>query len=175
MRRALLRETSDHPRTSDQDEDQSGSMLPAPPPAPTTQASSHVHLHVNAPPSPPFGFTNAQSSPSRPNVTWNYARPGHASSSNDPPPPPPLPSEEVRSRGLGGENSRNVCEVGVQTDGATGLTDQQLCEIEIITSSARTPGVLHIFPDCHALRSVSSTNRRTFCRYCLMTLRQRGR
>ena len=50
---------------------------------------------------------------------------------------------------------RTSREVAVQTSGPTGLTDQELCEIELTTSSARTPGVLHIFPECHVLRTVS--------------------
>ena len=133
------------------------------------QASSHVHVHMP----PPTTFqqvsqeTTAQPPPSR--STWTLTRPP-TPPIPDPPPPPP----ETRGSTEGLRRSRNSREIGVQTEGPQGLSNMQLCEIELITSSARTPGVLHIFPDCHALRMVQSTHRRTFCRYCLMNLRQRG-
>ena len=173
VRRAVLREATERLQTVDSDEAHSDHQPAAPPPPPTVQSSSHVHLHVN----PPSSTTPAM--PSQPmssgvSTTWTSTHSRTSTNSDVPPPPPPLPSGVARVRETGTVSSRNVCEVGVQTDGLTGLSDQQLCEIELITSSARTPGVLHIFPDCHALRSVSSTNRRSFCRYCLMTLRQRG-
>ena len=143
-------------------------------------SSSHVHVHVTTPTTLP----NLSGSPPPPPPPiqsprhWTFA----ASSTSVPDPPPP-PTSEVSSKGFSKGPSRGHSEghrdhqtsrdIAVQTTGPTGLSDQELCEIEF-TTSARTTGVLHIFPECHVLRTVSTTHRRTICRYCLMTLRQRG-
>ena len=115
-----------------------------------------------------------------------------------PPPPPPFvppPCGLTNSGGLGlppeGEglsastsscSSKGVAtgsvrrrDCATQTDGSQGLTYEQMCGLETITTSSRTPGALHIFPECHALRNVTSTNRRMFCRYCIQSLRHQNR
>ena len=169
IRRALEKEAEDELRHR---RDRGGGEE-NPPAAPTaTPVSSQVHVHVSTPPvSAPCaqGASSSSSSTQPHQPTWTLVRPP---TPPIPEPPPYLPGET--RRGQVRANIQGSREIGVQTDGPQGLSDVQLCEIELITSSARTPGVLHIFPDCHVLRTVQSTHRRTFCRYCLMTLRQRG-
>ena len=63
-------------------------------------------------------------------------------------------------------------EIGTQTDFYQGLTYQQMCEIDLLTTSGRTPSAVHLFPNCHALRNVTSVQRRAFCRYCITQARQ---
>ena len=163
IRRAIERETGDSGVPEGTIEGaHTPSLLPSNPPA-----SQQVTVNVSTPPT-----ADPASSPSQQRPTWTLVRPP-TPPIPDPPPPPPDTQDRgtsVRNRGTF-QGSR---EVGVQTDGPPGLSDVQLCELEMITSSARTPGVMHLFPDCHVLRTVPNTNRRTFCRYCLMTLRQRG-
>ena len=134
-----------------------------------SQATSHVHVHLSPPTSQVDG--NAQSSDQRSMDfrPWNLAS---ASSPAVVPPPPPPPVPVGKDREV--LSSRNTRTISTQTDGPRGLTEQQLCELEVLTTASKTPGALHIFPDCHALRNVTSTNRRMFCRYCLMNLRQQG-
>ena len=111
-----------------------------------------------------------------------------------PPPPPPIPPEppveygtgllshtrprvgassSTAGKGVSVTSSGTRREVAVQTEGPKGLTYEEMCGLEMITSSSKVPGALHIFPECHALRNVSSTNRRMICKYCLHSLRQR--
>ena len=143
------------------------------PPTPGVQAPSHIHLHVSSPPRTEHRTSTEASSsstslPSRPWIS-NSSFGGPSAI----PPPPPLPAPEVR-RDVVTRSPRASREVGVQTQPHGGLTEAQLAEIEIITTNARTPGALHLFPHCHALRNVAGTNRRMFCRYCLQALRERG-
>ena len=135
-----------------------------------SHATSHVHVHLS--PSTSSPVVRQQDSPSNLDLrNWNFA--SNASSPTPvPPPPPPIPVPEVQDRTV--RNSQNRRSVATQTSGPTGLSDQQLCELEVITTTSRSPGALHIFPDCHALRNTTSTNRRMFCRYCLLNLRQQG-
>ena len=137
-------------------------------PLPSPPASQQVTVHINTPPI----AEAASSSSSHHRPTWTLVRPP---TPPIPDPPPPPPGTQVRYSRVHNQGTfQGSREVGVQTDGPPGLSDVQLCELEMITSSARTPGVMHLFPDCHVLRTVPHTHRRTFCRYCLMTLRQRG-
>ena len=159
VRRALERETQ---VSSDQDTRGAAEESSVSVPGPNSSSSSHVHVHMTTPSTP-----LRTSEPSAP-PTWTLVRPP-TPPIPEPPPPPPV-EEESKSKG----RSVSSRDVGVQTVGPTGLSDAQLCEIELITSSARTPGVIHIFPNCHVLRTVQGTHRRTFCRYCLWTLRQQG-
>ena len=104
--------------------------------------------------------------------------PKSTSSAGFPTPSHQRPESSLPDAGLGISQSREHRkdspirrEVSVQTDPLGGLTHPEMCELEMITSTARTPGAVHIFPNCHALRGVT-TNRRQFCRYCLqMTIR----
>ena len=173
IRRALEREAGEglRPRrgsqgTHDDDEDLPVATSGGAP------ASSQVHVHVTTPPVSETRASEASSSSRQSRLhqpTWTLVRPP-TPPIPEPPPYPPGETEGVQGRVIV-QRSR---EIGVQTDGPQGLSDVQLCEMEVITSSARTPGVIHLFPECHVLRTVSNTHRRTFCRYCLMTLRQRG-
>ncbi|CAE7819778.1 GIP [Symbiodinium sp. CCMP2592] len=65
-------------------------------------------------------------------------------------------------------------EIGTQTDFPPGLTHMQMRDIQMITTSSRTPGAVHLFPECQALRGTSSLNRRMFCRYCLTAAERSG-
>ena len=110
------------------------------------------------------------------------------------PPPPPIPPEQPSGYGTGfssrtktrsgassstaveggfGLSTGNRREVATQTEVPKGLTYEEMCGLEMITSSSRTPGALHIFPECHALRNVTGTDRRRICRYCLQSLKHR--
>ena len=164
VRRALERETQ---VSSDQDTQGAAEEMSASAPGPNSSSSSHVHVHMTTP--NPCRFSEpTSSSPSAP-PTWTLVRPPTPPIPEPPPPPPEVEGDSKRTG-----RSVSSRDVGVQTSGPTGLSDAQLCEIELIPSSARTPGVIHIFPNCHVLRTVQGTHRRTFCRYCLWTLRQQG-
>ena len=112
-----------------------------------------------------------------------------------PPPPPPVPPDSSVEKGIGflsraatrtGASSSSACdsgrvsstgtrrEIAVQTESPKGLTYEEMCGLELITSSSKIPGAVHIFPECHALRNVTSVNRRMICKYCLQTLKHRG-
>ena len=65
-------------------------------------------------------------------------------------------------------------EIGTQTDFPRGLTHIEMREVTLMTTSSRTPGAVHLFPECHALRGVTSLNRRSFCRYCLTAAERSG-
>ena len=111
-----------------------------------------------------------------------------------PPPPPPIPPDSLIERGIGlsshatsrsdtssssavdggyVSSSGTRREIAVQTESPKGLTYEEMCRLEMITSSSKIPGALHIFPECHALRNVASVNRRMICKYCLQSLRHR--
>ena len=171
IRRALERETEGTLRfRNTRDEATTSDVAPPKTPSPATLPSSHVHVHVSTPPTSEFRAEPPASSSST--LPWTLTRPP---TPPIPSPPPYPPEGRTGVQGVRGrETEQNSREIGVQTEGPPGLSDAQLCELEVITSSARTPGVLHIFPDCHVLRTVQSTHRRTFCRYCLTTLRQKG-
>ena len=145
------------------------SASPQPPPA--VQASSHVHLHMSAAAPTEGAPSHEVLSPPRPNRHWTLA----SSSTEIPriPPPPPLPVVEA-DRGRFVRESQTLRDTATQTDFPVGLSHVQLCEFEMITTNSRTPGALHLFPQCHALRNVAGTSRRMICRYCLQTLRERG-
>ena len=177
VRRALEKETTEGLRRRNLAASSEEADEPSTPPCVTGGASSSSHVHVHVTPSGVAPSTAGSVPPPPPSLpptsprVWTFP----ASSTYAPVPPPPPSSDthaDVRNRSEA--DHRTSREVAVQTSGPTGLTDQELCEIELTTSSARTPGVLHIFPECHVLRTVSNTHRRTICRYCLMTLRQRG-
>ena len=139
--------------------------VPGPSEAPV---HSYVHVQVEAPRPPPpppldqgsllrrsqdssIGFQDNPSPPIR----------DHPSTvlSNLPPPPP------LQPRGSG-EVLPTRREIATQTDERRGISYEELQELQVLTSTSRTPGVVHLFPGCHALRGVN-TNRRSFCRYCL--------
>ena len=124
-----------------------------------------VHVQVEAPRPPPP--VDQSSSPSVQ---------AQASSSCSPPPPayPPIavPPPPVPDRGLVRELPARR-EVGTQTDATRGITYRELHDIQVLTSTSRTPGVVHLFPECHALRGVT-TNRRQFCRICLQAAARTG-
>ena len=69
-------------------------------------------------------------------------------------------------------NPTTQSDVGTQTEFYQGLTYQQMCDVDLLTTSGRTPSAVHLFPDCHALRNVTSIQRRSFCRYCVTRARQ---
>lgn len=89
------------------------------------------------------------------------------------------PSSTSRARGT--QNSAQGSleipgrrEIAVQTDFPRGLTYEEMCSVHLVTTTSRTPGAVHLFPECHALRGVTSTNRRMFCRYCLTAAARTG-
>ena len=81
---------------------------------------------------------------------------------------------QIPSNRISEINTRNSAtqDVGVQTDFYSGLTYEQMCEVRLLTTNSRTPSAVHIFPECHALRNVTSVQNRMFCRYCITSARQ---
>ena len=130
------------------------SIDPPPPPARPSRLSS-----VEAP-SAPVGLLGASSSSSRDYPT--------------PPPPPPsylraqseLPTEMCKGERV------VKSDASTQTSREKFFSVQELCDLQVTTSSGRGTGALHLFPECHALRNVASTHQRMFCRYCLQAARQ---
>ncbi|CAE7268499.1 GIP [Symbiodinium microadriaticum] len=83
-------------------------------------------------------------------------------------PPPPTGRVESSSGAKG-----VMCDAGTQTEEPRGITYDELHRLQVLTSTSRTPGVVHIFPGCHTLRGVT-TNRRQFCRVCLQAAARSG-
>ena len=133
---------------------------------------SYVHVQVEAPRPPPpriehTGSVDFSASSSTGQTIEVTPPPHHPPSSSSTVPPPPRP---VRPRV---EDSPTRREVAVQTVERRGLSLEEMQEIQVHTSSSRTPGVVHLFPECQALRGVH-THRRQFCRYCLQAAARPG-
>ena len=141
---------------------------------------SYVHVQVGAdsltsrepPPPPPEAPSRDGFRSSSHGVTGGAAPSSQAPS---PPPPPPYrpasPQSDSQVQGQG-KGMRSVVETSTQTEPDSGLTFTELCELHVVTTSSRSPGALHLFPTCHALRNVTSTQDRMFCRYCLQAVRE---
>ena len=141
---------------------------------------SYVHVQVGAdsltsrepPPPPPEAPSRDGFRSSSHGVTGGTAPSSQAPS---PPPPPPYrpasPQSDSQVQGQG-KGMRSVVETSTQTEPDSGLTFTELCELHVVTTSSRSPGALHLFPTCHALRNVTSTQDRMFCRYCLQAVRE---
>ena len=108
--------------------------------------------------------------------------PSNSSSSN---PPSTLPAggqwtlSGVPSQDGPGLRTRRVDlpatrEVSVQTDFPRGLTFDEMHNLQMTTTNSRSPGAVHLFPECQSLRGVSSTSRRSFCKYCLNNAARSG-
>ena len=95
--------------------------------------------------------------------TWE---PGPAASSSLPSGPQSVLPSRVSERII-----RDTRDESTQTICDRGLDFQQLCELHFITTSSRTPGALHFFRNCHALRSTTAVQDRMICRYCLQAFR----
>lgn len=99
-----------------------------------------------------------------------------ASSSDTIPVPPPCPDPirgarpDFQVQGYKGV-TRSMRDASTQTSRERGLDFQELCELQVITTTGRGPGAMHLFPSCHTLRSSTGTHRRMFCRYCLQAAR----
>ncbi|CAE7249905.1 GIP [Symbiodinium sp. CCMP2592] len=159
VRRAIASETEGLRLRRDE-----GSDIPSPPERP------YVHIQVEAPRPPPPPVVRqpdrldlaSQSTVDLQGESQSSHTTGIPHTTVEPPPPVPV-------RGLV-EDQPARREVAVQTVESRGLTFGELQELEVLTSTSRTPGVVHLFPGCHALRGVN-TNRRQFCRYCLQSAR----
>ncbi|CAE7779988.1 GIP [Symbiodinium sp. CCMP2592] len=135
--------------------------------------NTNERLAESPPPIP--RFVNQQQDEVQVHVAQAADRHPMASSSSSLPSPTMLhnaPGVQPPAQGTSVLPTRR--EIAVQTDFPRGLTHEEMCSIDMITTSSRTPGAIHLFPDCHALRSVSGTNRRMFCRYCLTTAARSG-
>ncbi|CAE7242537.1 GIP [Symbiodinium sp. CCMP2592] len=62
-------------------------------------------------------------------------------------------------------------DASTQTTFDRGFNFEELCELHMITTSSRTPGALHLFRSCQALRNSTGVQDRMLCRYCLQALR----
>ena len=138
---------------------------------PDLRVHSYVHVQVEAPRPPPppnrepFSHLDLASRSSTDSPGERPSPPTERTQSSTSIPPPPIPV-----RGLV-EDVPARREVAVQTEEGRGITFAELHDIQVTTSTSRTPGVVHLFPGCHALRGVN-TNRRQFCRYCLQRQQQ---
>ena len=132
----------------------------------------HVQVDTARPPPPPPDYDPRPAHHS----DTSFGLRDYPSSSITPPessaPENPLPPPPVQISGSGRE-SPSKCEVATQTDERRGLSYEDLQGIQVLTSTSRTPGVVHIFPGCHALRGVN-THQRQFCRYCLQGVGRSG-
>ena len=129
---------------------------------------SYVHVQVEAPrPPPPPPLTIGHSCDLNPGLSTGFMdiQPPTASSSTHRSSTKPAPPPPVQFSGEGLESPARR-EVATQTEERRGISYEELQELQVLTSTSRTPGVVHLFPGCQALRGVS-THRRTFCRYCL--------
>ena len=156
---------------------------------------SHIHVQVGTtptlsepgqrpprPPSPPAEEIPVSPLGLRENPTIASSAPvgflgASSSTSMAHPVPPPPPADSPRTRPQfpveGSKRSQVVLsDASTQTSQEKFFSVQELCELQVTTSSGRGTGALHLFPDCHSLRNVAGTNRRTFCRYCLQAARQ---
>ena len=127
------------------------SALDLPPPPPPDHLSMNspdpVH-HVNPPPTPyPGASASSSSSVMIPEIR------------------PPIPDSGLRGSFEGKRDA------STQTTFDRGFTFEELCELHVITTSSRTPGALHFFRSCQALRNTTVVQDRMFCRYCLQALR----
>ena len=76
-----------------------------------------------------------------------------------------IPGSSVEGRGQARRDA------STQTTFERGLEFHQLCDLHMITTSSRTPGALHLFRNCQALRNTTAVQDRMFCRYCLQAFR----
>ena len=157
VRRAIASETSGlrhryGTSTEEEPEPRPTNQGRPPPPPPVTPSAEYQSRS---------GLDQPSSSTHLAGVTVPSSQPGFGFA--DVAPPPPRVQVESRSN-----NQRR--EIGVQTEEPRGMTYDELHRLQVLTSTSRTPGVVHLFPGCQALRGVS-TNQRHFCRYCLQVAR----
>lgn len=138
----------------------------------------------------PVGIRPRSLSPSRALVDVSVNLETRASSSSEnpilpppvrsgisPPPPPPishwsrLEASHVQVPTVT-QTSSATREVGTQTDFYHGLTYQQMCDMNLLTTNGNRPSAVHLFPNCHALRNTTSVQTRRFCTYCVTGARQ---
>ncbi|CAE7817431.1 GIP [Symbiodinium sp. CCMP2592] len=91
------------------------------------------------------------------------------------PPPAPFPAfletrSSVPNSGLEKE-VKTAKDASTQTTFDQGFTFSELCELHVMTTASRSPGALHLFRSCQALRNTTSVQDRMICRYCLQALR----
>ena len=65
----------------------------------------------------------------------------------------------------------NLTDASTQTNFDRGFTFEDLCG-HMITTSNRTPGALHLFRSCYALRNSAGVQDRMLCRYGLQAVRE---
>ena len=179
VRRAIVREVQE----GDLRKRGQGNTEHADSPVSQPQVHSYVHVQVGSDQPTPVDLSVSRPRPppaetSLPSVPSGLSgRPSSSSQSAavvPPPPPPPCPANiRSDSQGYGqGLSPKEVRDTSTQTDPLTGLSLTELCELQVVTTSSRSPGAVHIFPTCHALRNSPSRQNRMFCRYCLQALRE---
>ena len=145
-------------------------FLPPPPPYPVEEAASTQYSPDtglrNIPVPPTDGLRNLPVPPTD-GLRGSTATPGSIRL-------PSFPSGSQPSVPTGGPESISPAmrDESTQTNFDRGLEFQQMCELHVITTSSRTPGALHLFRNCHALRSTTVVQERMFCRYCLQAFRE---
>ena len=179
VRRAIVREVQE----GDLRKRGQGNAEHADSPVSQPQVHSYVHVQVGGDQPTPVDLSVSGPRPppaetSLPPVPSGLSgRPSSSSRSAavvPPPPPPPCPANiRSDSQGYGqGSSPKEVRDMSTQTDPVTGLSLTELCELQVTTTSSRSPGAVHIFPTCNALRNSPSRQNRMFCRYCLQALRE---
>ena len=142
--------------------------------------TSYVHVQLDSnsphrpmdfePPMPTFAASRGPQASSE--IGFGGAQPSSSS-----PVPVDLPATQT-SRPQADPSSSGFSQPRrVMSDASTqtverSLTIQELCELQVVTTTGRGPGALHLFSNCHALCNVSSTHQRMFCRYCLQAARE---
>ena len=149
-------------------------------PSEDPRVNSHVHIHVD--PSPPQRQVDFEPPIPAFAVSGNLRAPsefgfGGAQSSSSTPAPVDLSIAQTSKPRADPSSSGSSQVKRVMSDASTqtverSLTIQELCELQLVTTTGRGPGALHLFPNCHALRNVTSTHQRMFCRYCLQAARE---
>ena len=160
VRRAILSEAEGLRRRyghNDDDDDGEETFVPSPPPPPQPSRD-----HQGSP-----GRTGLDLSSTARSSSYQTSSQG-VGLARGPASPPPLSQGRERLVVQGEKR-----EVGTQTEEPRGVTYEELHRLQVVTSTSRTPGVVHLFPGCHTLRGVT-TNRRQFCRVCLQAAARSG-
>ena len=158
VRRAILSEAEGLRRRREVLTDDESEDLPVPPPPPPP-----IPVTQRLRPTGHSGFDQPVLSNDQPTSSSSHGV-GFAREAS------PAPPREVVGVSVG---VGMKCDAGTQTDEPRGITYDELHRLQVLTSTSRTPGVVHIFPSCHTLRGVT-TNRRQFCRVCLQAAARSG-
>ena len=162
VRRAIEREAGELRHRGESRKDQEETRFPLERDVPVTTLDVSVNLHSNA------RSERASSSSSIPEFVQGIQPTGSSSG----PSHYHFHGDTLRAPLVGTSTSSTRHEVGTQTEFYQGLTYQQMCDVNLLTTSGRSASAVHLFPNCQALRNTTSVQNRSFCRYCILSARQ---